>query len=102
MKIKKGDQVKMLSGKDKNKEGKVLNVLPSTNKIVVEGLNLLKKHQRAKKQGEKGQVVEVPRAVAAAKTMLICSACNKPTRVGFRSNEAGRKVRICKKCNQEN
>lgn len=102
MKIKKGDQIKMLSGKDKNKGGKILRVFPQAGKVVAEGLNLVKKHQRAKKQGEKGQVIEIPRAVAVAKVMLVCPACNKPARIGYRLNEAGKKVRICKKCKQEN
>lgn len=97
MKLKKGDNVKILSGKDRGKIGPVLRALPEMEKIVVEGLNMFKKRSRPRKQGEKGQTVLVPRAMPASKVMLICSSCKEPTRVGFRI-EGAKKVRYCKKC----
>ncbi len=100
MKIKKGDNVKMLSGKDRGKTGKVLRVDPQARRIVVEGLNLIKKHVRARQQGQKGQIISKERFVSAASVALICSSCGKPTRVGYRINGA-QKVRICKKCGVE-
>jgi large subunit ribosomal protein L24 len=98
MNIKKGDTVQIKKGKDKNKTGKVIKVLPSENKVVVESLNLVKKIQKAKKQGEKGEIVAVPRPIARANVMLICPHCKKPTRIGYQENN-GIKARICKKCN---
>ncbi len=99
MKLKKGDKVKILSGKDKNREGKILNVFPLVNKILVEGINLRKKHRRARKEGEKGSIISFPAPFDASKAMLICSKCGKPTRIGARQ-EGSEKLRICKKCSQ--
>jgi len=89
----------MLSGKDRNKTGKVISVLNNAEKsrVVVEGLNKVKKNQRPKKQGQKGQIVEVERPVHISSVQLICASCGKPTRVGHRM-DGGNKARICKKC----
>jgi len=97
MKIKKGDSVKILKGKDAGKIGKIIKSLPKENKVVVEGLNLVKKHIRPKKQGEKGQVVEIPRPINISNTMLICPLCGKPTRINIIRENDSRK-RKCKKC----
>jgi large subunit ribosomal protein L24 len=97
MKIIKGDTVKIVSGKDRGKTGTVLRALPAEDKVIIEGLNLVKKHSRPKKQGEKGQMVSVPRPLGASKVMLVCASCKEPTRVGSRA-EGARKVRYCKKC----
>ena len=97
MKLKKGDQIKMLSGKDRGKTGVILRSLPEKDAIVVDGLNLFKKRSRPKKQGEVGQTVLVARPFKASRAMLICGSCKMPTRVGFRI-EGARKVRYCKKC----
>ena len=100
MKIKKGDNVKILSGKDRGKTGKVSRVLPDAGKALVDGLNLVKKHIRPRKQGEKGQRVSVPAAIDVSNLMLVCSKCSKATRVGFKVSEKS-KFRICKKCGSE-
>lgn len=100
MKIRKNDQVLILKGKDKGKKGKVLRGFPKTGKILVEGMNIKKKHQKPKREGEKGQRVEIAAPFPAANVKLICSKCNKPTRVGYEIN-AGKKYRICKKCKAE-
>ena len=107
MKIKKGDKVKVLAGKDKGKTGKVLQVFPSRNRASVEGLNLLIKHLRPRQQGEKGQRIEFPAPIYLSNLMLICPKCGKPTRVGYKYIETKigekirrRKVRICRKCKQ--
>lgn len=100
MKIKKGDTVQIISGKDRGKKGKVLRVIPENSKILVEGLNLIKKHIKPKKGGEKGQRVEIPAAMNISNTMLVCSKCGKMTRAGFRINGEN-KSRICKKCESE-
>ena len=100
MKIKKNDQVLIISGKDKGKKGKVLGVFPEAQKITVENLNLAKKHRRARRQGEKGQVVEIARPLAISNVKLICPKCGQAARIGYKITEAG-KLRICKKCEQE-
>ena len=100
MKIKKGDNVKMLGGKDRNKTGKVLAVMPAENLLVIEGLNLVKKHTRARKQGQKGQIIHKERAVSAASVALVCRSCGKATRVGYKLT-GDAKIRVCKKCQSE-
>lgn len=100
MKIKKSDNVKILSGKDRGKTGKVSRVFPDAGKALVEGLNLMKKHIRPRKQGEKGQRVSVPAAIDISSLMLVCPKCSKATRVGFKVSEKN-KFRICKKCGSE-
>ncbi len=97
--IKKGDKVKMLSGKDRNKSGKVVSVLKNADsgRVIVEGLNKVKKNQRPKKQGQKGQIIELERPVHISTVQLICPSCGQPTRTGHRV-EGQNKVRVCKKC----
>lgn len=99
MKIKKGDQVKIVAGKDRGKQGKVLSVLPAKERIVVEGINIVKKHSRPKKEGEKGQRVEKPAPLDISNVMLVCPKCGKETRVGYKM-EKDNKYRVCKKCNE--
>ncbi len=100
MKIKKDDNVLIISGKDKGKKGKVLEVFPLLNKIAVEGVNVVKKHRRPKSEKEKGQIIQLPKPIDASSVKLVCSKCNKASRVGYRLTEKG-KYRFCKKCNQE-
>jgi large subunit ribosomal protein L24 len=104
MKIKKGDRVKIIKGRDRGKRGKVIQLLPAERKIVVEGLNLLVKHVRPRRQGEKGQRVQFNVPLHSSKIMLICPKCNKQTRVGFKylktPDQKKKKVRRCKKCQE--
>ncbi len=100
MKIKKGDTVLIITGKDKGKKAKVLESYPKENRIVVEGVNIVKKHLRPKREREKGQIVEIPKPISVSNVKLVCPKCNKPTRVGCRLTEKD-KYRICKKCQQE-
>lgn len=100
MKIKKGDTVKMIKGKDRGKTGKVLRVLTKEHRAVVEGLNLITKHQRPKREGEKGQKLQFPRPVFAANMMVVCTKCNRPARLGYRILADGAKERMCKKCKE--
>jgi len=99
MNIKKGDNVKILKGKDHGKTGKVIRVFPVTGRLIVDGANLHQKAVRPKHAGEKGQLVKMPSSMNSANVMLICSACGKPSKVGYRSPEKGNKERYCKKCN---
>jgi large subunit ribosomal protein L24 len=103
MRIRTGDTVLIIAGKDKNKRGKVIEVYPKDNRLVVEGINIVKKHVRPKRSGEKGQRVEVPRPLDVSNVKLICPKCKKATRIGYGLVQKGRekKIRICKKCKQE-
>jgi len=104
MNIKKGDNVKVIAGKDKGKTGKVMQVFPALDKVVVEGANTTTKHLRVRKQGEKGQKLEFNAPLSVTNVMLICPKCAKPTRVGAKlmEGEGGKqkKVRACKKCKE--
>ncbi len=107
MKIKKGDKVKILAGKDKGKEGKVMQVFVDKEKVSVEGLNLSIKHLRPRRQGEKGQRIEFPAPLDMSNLLLVCPKCGKATRVGFKITEevvgdkkVSKKERICKKCDK--
>ncbi|OGF63886.1 50S ribosomal protein L24 [Candidatus Giovannonibacteria bacterium RIFCSPHIGHO2_01_FULL_45_24] len=101
MRIKKGDIVKIISGKDRGKQGKVLRASPKLEKIVVEGVALRKKHRRPRRQGQKGEVVTLPSPIHVSNTMLFCKNCNRGVRVGYQILEDGKKIRICKKCKNE-
>ncbi|MDD4761805.1 MAG: 50S ribosomal protein L24 [Candidatus Pacebacteria bacterium] len=101
MKIKKGDIVKMLTGKDRGKTGKIIKVDSSSHRAVVEGLNLLKKNKRPKRQGEKGEIISIPRAVDISNLAFLCPNCKKASRIGYvleNRNNKNKKIRICKKC----
>ena len=106
MKLKTGDKVKVLSGKDKNKTGKVLQIFVTEGRVVVEGLNLMIKHQKGKKQGEKGQRIQFPSPVNISNVALVCPKCSKITRIGsqtIKSEDKTKKTirnRVCKKCNE--
>jgi large subunit ribosomal protein L24 len=99
MKFKKGDSVLIIAGKDKGRTGKIIKSIPKELKILVEGINLKKKHVRPKKQGEKGQVVEIPAVIDISNVKIVCPKCGKATRVGY-AIEGENKNRICKKCKQ--
>lgn len=97
MKIKKGDKVVMLSGKDRGKTGTVLSIDPKAGKVIVQGLNQVKRHQRARKQGQKGQIVSVERWVSASTVAFVSKETGKATRIGWQVGNDGSKVRIDKK-----
>ncbi|MBZ9578422.1 50S ribosomal protein L24 [Patescibacteria group bacterium] len=115
MKIKKGDQVLIISGKYRGKKGKVLKAFPKEQRLLIEGVNLRKKHIRPKREGEKGQIVELPAPIHISNVKLICPKCKKATKVGYKviskrtlrggakgsSKDQKSKVRICKKCGQK-
>jgi len=97
-KIKVGDMVQLIKGKDRLKKGKVLEIVSDGERVLVEGLNLAKKHMRKKQQDQKTGIVSIEVPVSIANVMLICKSCNALTRVGFSKLDDGTKVRICKKC----
>ena len=97
MKIKKEDQVLIIAGDEKGKKGTVIKSLPSKNKVVVEGINLAKKHIRPKQRGQKGQIVKIPVAMDVSKMMVICPKCGQASRIGYET-DGETKSRVCRKC----
>jgi large subunit ribosomal protein L24 len=97
MKLRVGDNVKIIAGKNRLKTGKVLKTFPKEARIMVEGVNMYKKHVRPKREGDKGEVVDITRPFNISNANLICPHCNKPTRIGH-AMEKEEKKRICKKC----
>ena len=97
MKIKKGDTVVVLSGKDKGKQGNVQAVIPADRKVVVEGINIVTCHTKPRRQGETGGIVKREAAIYASKVQVVCPKCSKATRVAFKI-EDGKKIRVCKHC----
>jgi large subunit ribosomal protein L24 len=100
MKVKKGDQVLIIAGKDKGRTGKITRALPKEMKILVEGINLRKKHVRPRREGEKGQIVDIPAAMDVSNVKIICPKCGKAARVAYEIKD-GNKKRVCKKCKSE-
>ena len=100
MHVKKGDKVVVLSGKDKGKQGKVLEVMPKERKVVVEKINMVSRHTRPRKQGEEGGIIQKEAPLYACKVMRVCPKCDKPTRAASKIVD-GKKVRVCKHCGAE-
>lgn len=100
MKIRKGDRVMVISGKDKGTESEVMSVIPDRNKVVVEKVAIAKKHQRPTQMNQQGGIIEVEQPIDASNVMLICPKCKKPTRVGTK-RDGKNKLRVCKKCGNE-
>ncbi len=99
MKIQKGDEIKIISGKDRGKTGKVSKVYPKINSVLVDGLNMFKKHMRKKQADKKGEIVLVPRPLKVSAIRMVCKNCGKVTRIGY-DVSGENKVRICRKCKQ--
>lgn len=100
MKFQIGDTVKITAGKDKGKSGEIVKVLPAKNKVTVKGINLYKRHLKAR-EGIEGGIFSIERPLPTANVAIICPTCNKPTRIGYTQPEKGQKTRICKKCSAE-
>ena len=98
LKIKKGDRVRVLTGKDRGAEGEVSRVLPAAGKVIVDGVNVAKKHQRATKATMQGGIIDKDMPLPVANVALVCPACGKATRVGYKIDPDGTKNRVCKKC----
>ena len=99
--IRKDDKVMVIAGKDKGKIGKILKILPKSDRVLVEKVNMVKRHTKENPySGQTGGIVEKEAPLALSNVALVCDACAKPTRVGYRFTEDGKKVRFCKKCNQ--
>ena len=100
MKIRKNDTVLVIAGKDKGKKGKVRFAHPKDERILVEGVNFIKKHSRARGQAKQAGIIDLEAPIHVSKVMLLCSKCDHPTRVGFTFLEDGRKVRTCRSCRE--
>ncbi len=100
-KIKKDDKVKVLTGKDKGKIGKVLRIVKKTNRVVIENINVVKVNQRPTQANPQGGIVEKNMPIHVSNLMIMCNSCVKPTRISMKLLEDGKRVRICKQCNQQ-
>ncbi len=100
MKIRKEDNVLVITGKDKGKKGKVRFVFPRKNRVLIEGVNMIKTHSRARQQVKQAGLIEREAPIALSNVMLICTRCNKPARIGYKILDDGRKVRICRSCKE--
>jgi large subunit ribosomal protein L24 len=98
MKIKKGDRIRVLTGKDRGKEGQVAYALPAEGKVIVDGINVAKKHQKPTRKTTQGGIIDKDMPMPVANVALVCPHCGKATRVGYRVDPDGSKSRICKKC----
>ena len=101
LKIKKGDRVQVLTGKDRGAKGEVTRVLPEAGKVIVDGVNVAKKHQKATKATMQGGIIDKDMPLPVANVALLCPSCSKPTRVGYKLDPDGTKVRVCKKCGKD-
>jgi len=97
MKLRKGDRVRVLTGKDRGDEGEIMRVFPEKGKVIVEGVNVAKKHQRAARATMQAGIIDKDMPMQASNVALICPSCG-PTRIGYRFDERHNKVRICRKC----
>ena len=100
MRLKKGDQVLVLSGKDVGKQGAITRVLPDRNLVIVDGINVAKKHQRSTRATMQGGIIDKDMPIDASNVAILCSACG-PTRIGYRVDDEGSKLRVCKKCGKD-
>lgn len=99
-KIKKNDTVVVISGRERGKRGKVARVVPETNRAVVEGINLVKRHAKPRGMGQPGGIIEQEAALHLSNMMIVCTKCDRAVRVGFTRLEDGSKVRVCRKCGE--
>jgi len=100
MKIRKNDTVIIITGKDRGKKGKVRRTFPKDDRVVVEGLNMIKRHSRARRAARQAGIIELEAPIHVSNVMLLCDKCGKPTRVGFDFLADGKKVRICNSCQE--
>jgi len=100
MKIRKNDTVLVIAGKDKGKKGKVRFAYPKEQRILIEGVNFIKKHSRAKGAARQAGIIDLEAPIHVSKVMLLCDKCSKPSRIGFEKLEDGRRVRICRSCRE--
>jgi large subunit ribosomal protein L24 len=98
--VKRGDTVLVITGKNSGKKGKVLTVFPSKQRVIVEGVNIVKRHTKPTQQMPQGGIIEKEAAISSSNVMLFCNKCNNPTRIAHKFLDNGKKVRVCKKCGE--
>jgi large subunit ribosomal protein L24 len=98
MKLRKGDRVRVIAGKDLGREGVIMRVLPEKNRVIVEGVNVAKKHQRPVRATMQAGIIDKDMPLDASNVALVCGSCGGPTRIGYRFDANGKKVRVCAKC----
>lgn len=98
MRLKKGDQVIVTKGKDKGRKGKIEKIFPKTNKVLIPGINIYKKHARKQSERKPGGIIEIVKSLSVSNVSLLCPKCGKPTRIGYQIDKSGGKSRICRKC----
>lgn len=98
--VKRGDTVLVITGKDAGKKGKVLTVMPSRKRVIVEGVNVIKRHTKPTQKMPQGGIIEREAAISSSNVMLFCNKCNNPTRIARKFLDDGKKVRVCKKCGE--
>jgi large subunit ribosomal protein L24 len=101
MKLKKGDHVRVIAGKDVGKEGPITRVIRDTDRVIVDGVNVAKRHQRAQGQTMQGGIIDKDMPIHISNVAIVCSGCDKPTRIGYRFEDDGTKVRVCRKCGKD-
>ena len=100
MHVKKGDMVQVISGKDKGKKGKIILTIPTKNRVIVEKINIIKKHQKPTDANPQGGIIEKEAPIHASNVMIFCQSCNRPVRVRKKTLDNGKKVRVCSKCGE--
>jgi len=100
VKIRKNDTVLVITGKDRGKKGKVRRAVPKGERVVVEGLNMIKRHSRARRAARQAGIIELEAPIHVSNVKIVCDKCKKPTKIGFKFLEDGRKVRYCKACQE--
>lgn len=101
LKIRKGDRVKVIAGKDKGKEGVVSRAIPEADKVIVDGVNVARRHTKPTRAMQQGGIIDKDMPIHVSNLAILCSSCGKPTRVGYRFEPDGTKVRTCKKCGSD-
>ena len=101
MKIRRGDRVRVLTGKDRGKEGEVMRAIPAEGRVIVDGVNIAKRHMRATRQTQQGGIIDKDMPMPVSNVAIVCGGCGKATRVGYRFDDQGHKVRICRKCQSD-
>ena len=100
MKVRRNDTVLVITGKDKGKKGKVRYAYPKKNRVLVEGINMIKRHSRARGAARQAGIIEREELICVSKIMVLCDKCNHPTRIGYRFLDDGKKVRVCRSCHE--
>lgn len=98
MKLKKGDKIIVITGKDKGRKGKIEKILPKLGKVLIPGINVYKKHLKPRGEGQKGGIIDIVKPLSISNVAFLCPKCGQQTRIGYQIDKSGNKVRICRKC----